>query len=58
MFGYSPAEAQARLIALCLPMQAERAVTPGTFWNEATYILPRAWTIRISGSAGIRGLQP
>lgn len=64
VFGYSQVDAQVHLSAHFLPMHPELAFTvsnlfdsrgittsySGTFWNEVTYIQPRTYTIRISGS--------
>jgi len=64
VFGYNQVEAQIHIGAPHLPLRPEIAFTvsnlfdtrgittsySGAFWNEVTYIQPRTFTLRISGS--------
>jgi len=64
VFGYNQVDAQIHVRAPDLPLKPELALTvsnlfdtrgittsySGSFWNEVTYIQPRTFTLRISGS--------
>jgi outer membrane receptor protein involved in Fe transport len=64
VFGYHQVDAQIHVQAPHLPLRPELALTvtnigdvrgittsySGAFWNEVTYIQPRTFTLRISGS--------